>query len=257
MQQLSFSSIHGTVTPFPLINAVVAGLQEGTIFRDENCEELCFIIHKAAFSYVSGVPGKYYQHALSFLLNSLEIPGYFHVYHPPLDFLALCEKKSSEVNTRIRKRIQLQFSGEKPLRRHDVLPAGYSVRQINENDFDLTAVFNLSINSKFWKSKADFIANGFGFCVFNAANSPVSICYSACVANGVAEIDVLTMPEYQRRGLAGIAVASFVAYCLQKGVIANWDCFEENTGSLRTAESIGFNQTMSYTFLSIFNKNKS
>ena len=80
-------------------------------------------------------------------------------------------------------------------------------------------------------------------------------CVAEC-GEHTAEIDVVTLAEYQRKGLARVVVNAFVEYCINHNIVANWDCFQDNHGSLKTAGSIGFERTMSYNFLSIFNKRK-
>ena len=112
------------------------------------------------------------------------------------------------------------------------------------------------MEKKFWRSKEDFLENGFGFIANDYVGNPVSICYSACVASKTAEIDVVTMPGHQKKVLAKVVVGAFVDFCLENNITANWDCFVENTASLNTAESIGFTAAMNYPFLSIYNKRK-
>ena len=245
----------GLATGFPLIDAVLAGLQQGEIFKDEKADELFYIVHKAGFSYMVRDEHTDYSSALLFLLESKDIPGYFHIYDPPTQIIDLCIQNTEAVNIRIRERVQLKFKGHRKLRTFN-LPQNYRIEKINSDNFDNLSIFNLSLGERFWKSKSDFEANSFGFCIFNEVNEPVSLCYAACVVNHTAEIDVVTLAEYQRKGLARVVVNAFVEYCINHNIVANWDCFQDNHGSLKTAGSIGFERTMSYNFLSIFNKRK-
>ncbi|THU41536.1 GNAT family N-acetyltransferase [Niastella caeni] len=243
------------VSKFPLINAVVSNLQEGRIFGDER-ETFYFVFHKAAFSYLTISDRANYPDLLSFFLQSGELPIYFHIYDTPADLIDFCEAHNDKINIRVRKRIQLKYLDIKPPDQKVAVPHGFSVVKIDNSNFDDLSAFNLSLSDKFWRSKQDFLNNGFGFVVNNEAGIPVSICYAACVANNAAEIDVATLPAYQKQGLARLVVAKFVAYSLDNGIIPNWDCFEENYGSLKTAESLGFRYSCTYNFLSIFNKTK-
>ena len=245
----------GLVTGFPLIDAVLADFQQGKIFRDEMAHELFYIIHKAGFSYIVRDDHTDYSSVLLFLLESKDIPGYFHIYDPPTQIINLCHRNIAEVNIRLRERVQLKFNGHEKLRTFE-LPRDYRIEKINVDNFNKLSIFNLSLAEKFWKSKSDFEANSFGFCILNEVNVPVSICYAACVVNNTAEIDVATLPDYQRKGLARLVVNAFVESCINDNIVANWDCFQDNHASLKTAESIGFERTMSYNFLSIFNKRK-
>lgn len=244
-----------TATPFPLVNAVLDNLQDGNIFLDD-AGGVLFIIHKAGFSYLTHNDRVDCFKTFGVLLESEEIPVYFHVYDPPLHLIDFCLEKSEIVNIKIRKRIQLKFKDAKLKLAGGSLPEKYTIQQINSDNFNKLSIFNLLLERKFWKSKEDFEENSFGFCVFNEADLPISICYAACIAQNTAEIDVATLPEYQKRGLANIAVTAFVNHCIQHKITANWDCFEDNYGSLKTAENVGFSYIMTYPFLSIFNQSR-
>jgi GNAT superfamily N-acetyltransferase len=252
MQEVSGTYTGGPVTAFPLINAVLDRVQQGRVFRDTDAGGW-FILHKAGFSLLAGPVDA--DGVLDFFLQSEAIPGYFHVYDAPHWLIRTCNERSDDINIRIRKRIQLKLSPDRSLKQVNAA-AGFLVRPVDAGDLDKLSVFQLSLERKFWSSPADFLEKGLGFCVWNEAGMPVSLCYAACMARDTAEIDVATLPDFQRQGLARLAVGAFVEACANRGIIANWDCFEENTGSLRTAESLGFRQTMSYNFLSIFNKKK-
>jgi RimJ/RimL family protein N-acetyltransferase len=242
------------VTPFPLINAVLANLQDGKIFKDSKTDELFYIIHKSGFSYLINTDTQRLPDMFIQLLESNQTPQYFHVYAPPTELTSVCNKISELINIRVRKRIQLNYKVEKIHNSKLQIPGKYKIQRISSENFRDLQVFNLLIERKYWKSEDDFLKSGFGFFVSNESGLPVSVCYSACVVNNVAEIDIATLPEFQQRGLAKLAVSAFVEFCNANGVNANWDCFEENAGSLKTAESVGFSYVSSYNFLSIFKK---
>jgi len=241
-------------SPFPLINSVVLGKQEGKIFSTGNN---FFIIHKSGFSYFTYDDGfDEYDALLNFFIRSKEIPAYFHVYDAPQKLSDACIKNNELVNTKNRNRIQLKFTGQQMVSITEGIPEGYYLKRITKEEMPLLTVFNLDIANKFWKSAEDFLQNGFGYCMFSALHEPASICYSACIAGNVAEIDVATLQPYQQKGLARQAVTSFINYCIENNLIANWDCFEDNVGSLKTANSSGFKKVFNYHFLSIYNKLK-
>jgi predicted GNAT family acetyltransferase len=78
----------------------------------------------------------------------------------------------------------------------------------------------------------------------------VSLCYAAAVADGLAEVDVATDPEFRERGLAGVVTRQFIRECLSRGVAPTWDCFEYNAGSMKLARKIGFVEMRRYPFYS-------
>ncbi len=117
---------------------------------------------------------------------------------PPEQLVNECE--ASHIQTRTRKRIQLKFT-ENTLTEHVApLPGNYSLQKMTGENFGYLSVFDLDIANKFWSSKEDFLNNGFGFFICTENKEPVSICYTACVANNEAEIDVATVKPWQQKG---------------------------------------------------------
>jgi GNAT acetyltransferase len=239
-------------SPFPLINSVVLGKQEGKIFSIGNN---FFIIHKSGFSYFKHDDSfDEYDTLLNFFIQSKEIPAYFHAYDASQKLLDACVKNNKLVNIKNRNRIQLGFTGQEIVTLSGNIPEGYYLKRITKEEMPLLAVFNLDLENKFWKSEEDFLQNGFGYCMFSALHEPASICYTACIAGNVAEIDVATLQPYQQKNLAKKVVYEFLEHCIENNLIANWDCFEDNVGSLKTANSLGYKRVFEYKLLSIFNK---
>ena len=237
-------------TPFPLINSVVWAKQQGKVFaRGDNF----FILHKSGFGYFKLKEGfDDYPAFINFILQSNELPAYFHVYDAPQKLYDVCTGYKETLKIKMRKRLQLKYKSSAFTAANNNLPAGFYTRQITNENFASLAVFDLHLETKFWKSATDFLQNGFGFVVFSNTGDAVSVCYSACLAGGVAEIDVATLPAFQQKGLAKEVVHKFVCHCVANNLIANWDCFEENVGSIKTAQSIGFKKMIQYNFLSIY-----
>ena len=131
---------------------------------------------------------------------------------------------------------------------------GFTLNMITGANFDFISALDLGITSRFWDSKADFVNHSNGVVIFNSSGEPVCICYAAAIANGMAEIDILTKEDHRNRGLAKFAVAGFVNNCINKNIIPNWDCFEENEASLKTARRLFFEEVKRYRFLSLYKK---
>ena len=53
-------------------------------------------------------------------------------------------------------------------------------------------------------------------------------------------IDIEVLEEHGKRGVAIALTSAFVKRCIECDLIPHWDCVESNTGSIRLAESIGF-----------------
>ena len=232
-------------------------MQEGKIIQVDHLRgDFFLIIHKAGFSYfLTGDAGLSITDSYGVITGD-GLPQYFHLYDPPSRLIEMCLMENNIINTKLRSRLQLRYMHNSLIQSIEI-PKGFYVKQISEADIASLKIFNLLLEKKFWSSISDFLTNGFGYCVYTHDGKPASICYSVCISNGLAEIDVATLPQFQQMGLAKIAVSEFVHHCLRHNIVANWDCFKENTASLSTASRIGFEQVFEYPFLSIFNKIKS
>lgn len=238
-------------TDFPLINAVLQKKQEGSIY---NIGESSFIIHKSGFSYLKLGKENDLNSIFGFFSNEKKLPQYFHIYDPSVKLVEGI-KNDKRFGIKYRKRIQLRFLNNKLKTKYsENLLANYKITEINNNNFENLRIFNLKLDNNFWESKLDFIKNGYGLIVVNEKNEPVSICYSSCIIDKIAEIDIATLPKYQGKGLAKAVAEAFIAKSVKKGIQANWDCFEENIPSLKTAQNVGFTIMKEYWFLSIYNK---
>lgn len=61
-----------------------------------------------------------------------------------------------------------------------------------------------------------------------------------CVSDDDCEFGIHTHLGYRRRGLAKLATAATVNYCLSRGFTSvGWCCDEYNFGSRRVAEKVG------------------
>ncbi len=239
-------------TDFPLINAVLQKKQEGRIF---NIEKSLFIIHKSGFSYLKLGEENDINSLLNFFSKEKQLPQYFHIYDPPVKLVEGI-KNDMRFGIKYRKRIQFRFEEKKVIssfRRN--IEKSFTLKDIDNNIYDRLKIFDLKLDNHFWQSKDDFLKNGYGKVILNN-DHPVSICYSSCVVNGVSEIDIATLPHYQGKGLAKAVAEAFIEESIKNGIQANWDCFEENVPSLKTANNLGFIKVKEYWFLSVFNKTK-
>ena len=92
---------------------------------------------------------------------------------------------------------------------------------------------------RFWRTPEEFILKAHAVVVF-VNEEPAAICYAAAVADGRAEIDVLTWPEYRHLGLGKLVVMRFNQQSQAQGLAPLWDCFTNNAGSIALCQTIGF-----------------
>jgi RimJ/RimL family protein N-acetyltransferase len=239
-------------TDFPLINAVLQQKQEGIVFH---FSEFNFFIHKAGFSYLQ-LNGNNINEVLTFFLTEKSLIQYFHIYDAPKEVVDVI-KKDTRFGIKYRKRIQLRFHKKNQMSFLKNLEHEFSFEKINTTNFDGLKIFNLELEKRFWKSKTDFLQNTYGVVAIDKhTKKTVAICYSSSIANNISEIDIATLPEYRGRGLAKAITVCFINFSKRRGIQVNWDCFQSNIASLRTAQSLGFEQIKEYYFLSIYNKIK-
>ncbi len=242
---------------FPLVGAVMEKKQYGIVYVDNNINpQIVFIIHKAGFSYLyNNVARIDYEQLINFLISEKDIPVYFHLYDPPKELINY-SLGNEKLGVKVRNRIQLRYN-RKDIDVERYRPEGPVIaKNIDKENFDSLDIFDLQLSNKFWSSREDFLKEGYGFFLTNEENYPIAMCYSTCISNNLAEVDIITRQEYQRLGLAKYAAALFIAKGLKKNIITNWDCFEENKGSLKTANKLGFEEIKKYSFLSLYNYKK-
>ena len=125
---------------------------------------------------------------------------------------------------------------------------GYSLQRIDaqllESDLVNRDQVQMWIES-FWPSTRAFLKRGFGFCVLGRY-AVASWCLSVFTSGNRYELGVATDEAYRNHGFAGLAAASCLKYCLEKGLVPEWHCWEDNFPSVRVAEKIGLQHTMSY-----------
>jgi RimJ/RimL family protein N-acetyltransferase len=134
----------------------------------------------------------------------------------------------------------------------DHLPEGHTVHQIDRallaNPALTIPAAILQTIPTYWRSLDHFLAMGAGFCVVHQ-NEAVSWCIADCTAGSQIDVGITTVPAHRRRGLAAVAAAATVEHCLSHGFTAvGWHCDQDNVGSWRTAEKVGFQRTREYVY---------
>ena len=131
--------------------------------------------------------------------------------------------------------------------RHGLLP-GFAVERINQRTLQSDLLNRDQVIGwieSFWASPAIFLERGFGYCL-TTNNAITSWCLSVFNFGNRFELGVATAEQYRQLGLASLAVASCLEYCLLNDLIPEWHCWESNIPSIRLAEKVGFEQRLSY-----------
>jgi hypothetical protein len=221
---------------FPLIMAVLTRSQRGTVYANRMSNpEVFFVEHKFGFSQLCGEPNPEFTDALAkhlFVVQDFESPK-IRCYAPHTatylcQFAGQCARSQ-----RMQFRLGSTDSPSQP--RGDC----ESVAVDNSNVDEINEVMGLQLFDRFWESRDEFLERGFGTVVTHQGR-PVSLCYAAAIGDGVAEIDVATVASARMLGFGKVAVSGFLRQCRTRNLIPNWDCFTNNSGSMRLAASLGF-----------------
>ncbi|HEX6182904.1 MAG TPA: GNAT family N-acetyltransferase [Pyrinomonadaceae bacterium] len=239
---------------FPVISAVIQGRQRGQVFADgREAPGAAFVVNDFGFAYLFGEGvDEEFDTELARLLSTEGAlkTSYLLWYAPPAGWESRLGALGGE-RVRRRGRVRFEFREERAgwLGAPVVCPEGFELEPMSAGLIPKTEKFGLKLDSRFWASAADFIENGLGVCL-TKDGEVVSLCYAAAVADGLAEVDVVTDAEFRGQGLAGVVTRHFIKECLRRGVAPTWDCFDYNAGSLKLAEGLGFVETRRYDFYS-------
>ena len=127
----------------------------------------------------------------------------------------------------------------------DGLPAGYELRPIDAGLYDLclqdpvTADFVAPFGSR-----DRYLELGRGVVILKDGRIVSGASSYTRYREGI-EIEVDTVPEERRKGLASIACASLILRCLDEGLYPSWDA--HNMDSVRLAEKLGYELDHAYT----------
>lgn len=231
---------------FPLMLAVVQQQQRGWVFVDNLAHPTsALVINNFGFMQLIGAKNSDDNLYKFFKSPTTTIPTYLLWYSPPLQTQKILD---GFTQVRRRERARFVFKGrafENPVE----CPAGFTVQRLDKESIGMTQTLNLEIGSRFWASTNDFLEHGIGTCIIKDGKI-VSLCYSACVVNNLAEVDVVTKEEYRGMGLAVIAAQSFISECVQRDITPTWDCFVNNIASMNLAIKLGFKKERTYPFYS-------
>jgi len=99
-----------------------------------------------------------------------------------------------------------------------------------------------------WNSANHFMDRGFGYCILKDDHF-ASVCNSFFVGRGYADIDIVTVDEYQKQGLATLTGAAFIEHCLNHNLVPNYNCDAGNERSIKLATKLGFVKNNDYPML--------
>lgn len=90
-----------------------------------------------------------------------------------------------------------------------------------------------------WDSEAQFLQNGFGFCMFHAGTF-AACAFSAGISRDYVDIGVETAADFRGKGYGKRVVSRMIAEILRRGQTPLWQCSTQNEASMRLALATGF-----------------
>jgi RimJ/RimL family protein N-acetyltransferase len=217
------------------LRSVIDGTNPGRVLADAACAPRAALIVSTEGSYVAGDPERQaFVAALAEEIDRMAASGQGTLWldvHPEA------------------------WDARLPEVRHDWrarLPEGYQVRAIDgallgDPTLYVPAHIHRWIETN-WGPRESFLRLGFGRCAL-WGNEVVSWSVCDCVSADACEIGIQTAEAHRRRGLAAATAAAAAEHALGSGYgSVGWHCDDDNVGSWRTAERVGFTHDLSYTF---------
>lgn len=238
--------------PFPLISAVINDKQRGQVFADEPTHpQSALIVTNFGFTLLVGTPNASFNRSLALGFSTADQlkPSYLLWYSPPAAWQRHLDTQPTLVRRRERVRFKFPVQDVSWLKSPIQIPAGFELADLSLDLIAKVDKFNINLDSRFWTSAEDLLQNGVGVCLMRG-NEVISMCYTAAVADGLGEIDVVTDPEFRGSGLGCCVAQELIRQCLSREIVPTWDCFLDNIGSMRLAEKLEFTSLINYPFYS-------
>lgn len=119
------------------------------------------------------------------------------------------------------------------------IPVGLSLRCVDQVLIERVQGGLAAEIGQFWRSPADFLAHGLGFCLLDG-DEVLSQCMAVFSSSTGMEISISTPEPHRRKGSAFLVAAAFIEACLEQGKHPNWECFWDNQPSNSLAEKLGY-----------------
>ncbi len=133
------------------------------------------------------------------------------------------------------------------------LPGGYELKEIDEKIYDLCPADPATRDfvSSF-ETKEKYLDLGRGMVIMKSGRIVAGASSYTRYREGI-EIEVDTIEEERRKGLATIASAALILRCLDEGLYPSWDA--QNINSVRLAEKLGYEFDHEYTAYEVSREN--
>lgn len=171
--------------------------------------------------------------------------NYLLIAAPPASWEPLIQELGAQPITRYAIRKDTQFDRARLRQYRSSLPEGYTLRRIDEELYPILMGEGWSRDfCGNFRDSADYAQRGRGY-VAMYGGKPVSGASSFSVYKGGIEIEIGTLPEHRRKGLALSCGAALILDCLEAGLYPSWDA--GNPSSVALSEKLGYQPAGPYT----------
>ncbi|MBO4643359.1 MAG: GNAT family N-acetyltransferase [Alphaproteobacteria bacterium] len=232
------------VVRFPIIASVIEGHQKGEVFRNKK-ETHFFVINKFGFcqEFYSEFDEDFFANIV--LKRITETKNKLRLYAPK-GRLETFLKQYPKAFPAKRISFKLEHLTAKSAPEETLIVKNVEISDL-ENDF-----FGLNLCSRYYANKEDFIKNSFAKIALYD-NEYAGICYSAGNGINCAETDVFVKEQFRKKNIGKFLVSEFAQECLKNDIEPHWDCYADNTPSVKLAKSCGFKECLCYDFYNITN----
>ena len=241
------------------IYAVFEGAQSGRIFVDDVASPTAALMCRTYEFYVAGSAEA--QELRRFIAEAPAEAGVFHElygYCPvgkPWEE-ALLEDHNHSLEVIDRRLFKFPASEADRVKGwRDSLPAGVEVRAV---DGELAEHIDQEMHEMigfFWGGYERFDRHGFGYCAL-VDGQFASVIYTIAVGANQANVSIETAQAFRSRGLAEIVSAAYIEHCIERGLVATWDCDAPNIPSYNLARKLGFVEHEPFSELAVPGRGK-
>lgn len=255
LYRLAFELYQANQFFFPLIGAVLLNKQDGRVYVDNSqSPSQVYVEHVFGFAQLFGTAVSSFEKQLEdhLIVSRCFQPNKVRLYSPSDPGFIESLKQGSALSYRQRFSLNIEKFERHWGQSSESNDVGMDIAwcDVQQNNI-LLVDQKFGLTDRFWRTPDDFIANSKAVLI-KYRGEPASICYAAAVADGSAEIDILTLEKHRKKGLAKYAVMRFIRNCLNTSMVPLWDCFANNAGSMALAESVGFDPLgPTYNFFTI------
>ena len=253
--------------------AVISGINPGRIWVDSKEKPTCgFLVDNVWAYFLAGDPNnKEFNKAIGMILKDELFSqaekkeginqGEWVMYFEDKEWFDKIENEFAIKDPMVLSRYYYVFEKLLVPNWRTEIPEGFVMREIDASLLKEEEIENIN-EMKWWmktnyESTEKFLEKGLGVCLIEEKTKTLaSWCLSDWSVENKIEIGIVTAHNYRRRGFATLCTAAMVELCQEKNYQIGWHCGQENEGSWRTAEKVGFVRKKSYIAANGFYKEK-